>query len=95
MTSIDCDNARTTPGEGDLLTRAEASAFLREFGIRMKPATLARAWSVGSNGPPCRHIRGKPLYPRSVLRAWAEQQTTGLRRSARDATDPEADRGRT
>ena len=70
--------------DDDLLTRAEASEYLRRFGIRMKPATLARAWSTGSNGPPCRHIRGKPYYPRGVLREWAESQTTGLRRSARE-----------
>jgi len=68
----------------DLLTRAEASEFLKTFGIRMKPATLARAWSTGANGPPCRHIRGKPYYPRDVLRAWADSQISGLRRSSRE-----------
>lgn len=68
----------------DLLTRAEASEYLRRFGIRMKPATLARAWSVGANGPPCRHVRRRPLYPRAALRAWAESQSTDLRRSARE-----------
>lgn len=72
------------PEEGELLTRAEASEYLRSFGIRMKPATLARAWSVGSSGPPCRHVRGRPYYPKTLLAAWAESQTTGLRRSARD-----------
>lgn len=70
--------------DDDLLTRAEASAYLLRFGIRMKPATLARAWSTGADGPPCRHVRRRPLYPRAALRAWAESQTTGLRRSARD-----------
>ena len=29
----------------DLLTRTEASAFLATFGIRLKPASLARLWS--------------------------------------------------
>jgi hypothetical protein len=77
------DPARTE-GEGDLLTRGEASEYLKRFGIRMRPATLARAWSTGSNGPPCRHVRGKPFYPRDVLRAWAESQITGLRRSSRE-----------
>ena len=47
----------------DLLTRSEASEYLARFHIRMKPATLARIWSVGGDGPPCRHIRGKPWYP--------------------------------
>ena len=68
----------------DLLTRAEASAYLARFHIRMKPATLARVWSVGGDGPPCQHIRGKPWYPRQSLRQWALSQQTRLRRSRRD-----------
>lgn len=74
------------PPDGDevLLTRQEASVELARYGIRMKAATLARAWSVGSDGPPCRHVRGKPLYPRERLRAWAAAQITGLAGSARE-----------
>ncbi|MDP3747821.1 MAG: hypothetical protein Q8Q88_12320 [Phenylobacterium sp.] len=72
----------------DLLTRAEASAFLATLKIRMKPATLARIWSVGGAGPPCIHVRAKPFYPRGSVRDWAEGQITGLRRSARDAPAP-------
>jgi len=53
----------------DLLTRKEASAFLVQYGIRMKPETLARLWSTGGNGPPCLHVRHRPYYPRGVLRA--------------------------
>ncbi len=60
----------------DHLTRAEASAFLELKGIRMKPTTLARAYSTGSGGPPCRHIRNKPYYPLDLLTAWAEAQIT-------------------
>ena len=60
----------------DHLTRAEASAFLERRGIRMKVSTLARAFSTGSGGPPCRHIRNKPYYPRDLLAAWAEAQIT-------------------
>ena len=59
-----------------LLTRAEASAFLEGRGIRMKPTTLARAYSTGSGGPPCRHIRNKPFYPLDLLEAWARSQIT-------------------
>ncbi|RZJ44931.1 MAG: hypothetical protein EON86_02390 [Brevundimonas sp.] len=70
------------PGDADLLTRKEASAFLAQFGIRLKPQTLARLWSTGGNGPPCRHIRHKPYYPRAVLRDWAIAQTTELRSAA-------------
>lgn len=68
--------------DDDLLTRTEASAYLLRFGIRMRPATLARIWSVGGDGPPCLHVRRKPYYPRGVLEAWARTQTTGLRTSA-------------
>lgn len=76
-------------GDDDLLTRKEASAFLVQFGIRMKPETLARLWSTGGNGPPCRHVRHKPYYPRGVLKAWALAQVSDLRASA-----PPAARGR-
>lgn len=75
--------------EDDLLTRSEASAFLAELGVRLKASTLARLWSTGGNGPPCRHIRSKPHYPRGLLRAWAEAQMTDLRTGA-----PAAARGR-
>lgn len=70
------------PGDDDLLTRKEASAFLAQFGIRMKPQTLARIWSTGGNGPPCRHIRSKPYYPRGVLRDWARSQIGDLKTAA-------------
>jgi hypothetical protein len=75
----------------DLLTRNQASAYLRRFHIGMKPATLARLWSVGGDGPPVQHIRGKPWYPRGQLRAWAESQTTNVRRSRmrRQSSNPD------
>lgn len=82
----------TTEGQGgppaaerddDLLSRVEASAYLARFNIRLKPATLARIWSVGGDGPPCQHVRGKPLYPRGELQAWALAQRTPLRKSGR------------
>ena len=71
------------------LTRAEASAFLTELGIRMKPATLARLWSTNGGGPPCRHIRAKPYYPKDLLKVWAEEQISEVRTGA-----PAAARGR-
>lgn len=58
------------------LTRAQASAYLASRGIHMKPTTLARAYSTGSGGPPCRHIRNKPHYPPDLLTAWADAQIT-------------------
>jgi hypothetical protein len=83
------DVGRSGVGDEDLLTRAEASAFLAQLGVRLKPASLARLWSTGSNGPPCRHIRSKPYYPRGLLRDWAAGQMTELRTGA-----PAAARGR-
>ncbi|WP_293480443.1 hypothetical protein [Phenylobacterium sp.] len=79
----DSENMAARSGEQDidLLTRKEASAYLARFNIALKPATLARIWSVGGDGPPCQHIRRKPFYPRGDLRAWAEAQRTALRRS--------------
>ncbi len=74
--------AEPEAGDGDLLTRKEASAFLAQFGIRMKPQTLARIWSTGGDGPPCLHVRSKPYYPRGVLRDWAKSQVGELRAAA-------------
>lgn len=84
MMSTEPHAAKIEERDDDLLTRAEASEYLRAFHIRMKPATLARVWSVGGDGPPCRHIRGKPFYPRAELKAWAQSQQSNLRRSRRD-----------
>lgn len=70
------DRASRAPTGETLLTRAEASVFLNGRGIRMKPTTLARAYSTGSGGPPCRHIRNKPYYPLDLLETWAEAQIT-------------------
>lgn len=77
----------------DLLSRKEASAYLVRFHVRLKPATLARMWCVGADGPPCRHIRGRPFYPRGELRTWALRQRTGLRTS-KSAIGPAAGEGR-
>lgn len=71
--------------DDDLLTRAEASLLIARYGVRMKPATLARLWSVGRDGPPCRHIRHKPYYPRGLLKAWALSQVGELRTRAPSA----------
>ena len=77
MTSEPHEETPIAPGPlEDHLTRAEASAFLERKGIRMKATTLARAYSTGSGGPPCRHIRNKPYYPLDLLTAWAEAQIT-------------------
>lgn len=82
MIRVDVDGG---DGDGDLLTRQEASAFLAQFGIRLKPATLARLWSTGHQGPPCRHVRAKPYYPRALLRQWAKTQISDVRTGAPSA----------
>ena len=71
-----------------LLTRKEASEALANFGIRLKPSTLARLWSVGSKGPPCRHIRSRPFYPRDLLEDWAKSQISEVRGGAPSAAQP-------
>ena len=63
-------------GASDLLTGKEASACLAGPGIRLKPATLARLWSTGGDGPPCRHVRAKSRCPRGLLRRWASSRIT-------------------
>ncbi|MNR27198.1 hypothetical protein D3C85_1444590 [compost metagenome] len=87
--SVSGDDFETPSGDEDLLTRAEASAFLALMGIRLKPATLARIWSTAADGPPCRHIRSRPYYPRGLLRDWARSQISELRTGA-----PPAAKGR-
>lgn len=84
------EDVRGAAGDGqeDLLTRQEASAYLVQFGIRMKPQTLARLWSTGGDGPPCRHIRSKPFYPRGLLRDWARSQIGEVRAAAPSAARP-------
>lgn len=78
-----CDHAaQPDDGASDLLTRKEASAFLAGPGIRLKPATLARLWSTGGDGPPRRHVRDRPHYPRGLLRNWALSQITEVRTAA-------------
>lgn len=93
MSDLNFSTLRADEHDDDLLTRAEASAYLARYNVRMKPATLARIWSVGQDGPPCRHIRRKPFYPRGELRQWALRQRTGLRAS-RAPTAPAADERR-
>jgi hypothetical protein len=78
-----CEGPTPMLKRDDLLTRKEASDFLLTLGVKLKPSTLARLWSTGGNGPPCVHHRNRPRYPREVLRAWAAEQTTVLRRSRR------------
>lgn len=84
MTDTD-EAAPETESAAALLTRQEASAFLHQMGVRLKPATLARLWSVGGGGPPCVHVRSKPFYPRGLLTEWARSQISEVRSGAPSA----------
>ena len=79
---IDPTQAGQDPEPEVLLTRQEASTFLASLGVRLKPATLARLWSTGGDGPPCRHIRAKPFYPKPLLDDWARSQISEVRTAA-------------
>lgn len=87
MTTLDTPDL--SADEGDLLTRAEAAAVLTDMGIRIKSATLARIWSTAADGPPVRHVRSKPYYPRRLLEDWGRSQISDLRTGA-----PAAAKGR-
>lgn len=71
--------------EDALLTRREASEYLARIGVRRKPATLAKVFSVGAEGPPCVHDGRKPLYPKRLLHAWGMSRLTAVRRSSAEA----------
>jgi hypothetical protein len=71
--------------EDALLTRSQASAYLASIGVRRAPATLAKLFCIGVDGPPCRHDGRRPLYPKRLLHVWGMRQLTRLRRSSAEA----------
>ena len=57
------------------MTRKEACRFLREiFGIRLQPATLAKWFSQGSDGPIAYKAGRAVLYPKELLHMWGERR---------------------
>lgn len=74
--------------EDALLTRAEAAAYLSSIGVRRKPATLAKLFCIGADGPPCKHDGRKPLYPKRELHVWGMRQLSALRRSSKPSACP-------
>lgn len=56
-----------------LLTRAQAAQFLRQYGLPIAAATLAKKAVVGS-GPPFRIGNGRALYETADLIERAEAQ---------------------
>lgn len=76
------------PSNDVLLTRKEASRELAAMGIRRSPATLAKLYSKGTNGPPCVHLGRTPYYLRSELHAWVRRQLTAPRTCSREPRRP-------
>jgi hypothetical protein len=71
--------------EDVLLDRRQASAYLESIGIRRKPATLAKLYCIGADGPPCVHDGRRVLYPKRLLHLWGVRQLTAVRKSSREA----------
>jgi hypothetical protein len=71
--------------EDALLDRRQASAYLETIGVRRKPATLAKLYCIGDDGPPCMHDGRRVLYPKRLLHFWGVRQLTAVRRSSREA----------
>ena len=66
----------------ELLDREQACVYLATIGVRRRPATLAKLFSIRSDGPPCIHDGRKPFYPKRQLHEWGIRQLTQLRRSS-------------
>ena len=55
------------------LRRSDASAYLLEVhGLQFKPSTLAKMFSVRSDGPPAFKVGHIPYYATADLDAWAK-----------------------
>jgi hypothetical protein len=67
------------------LRRRDASQYLRQvYGLTVAPSTLAKWFSLRSDGPPA-YLAGRvPLYPRDRLDAWAAKRLGQLRTSTSD-----------
>lgn len=65
------------------LTRREAAEFLKASGFPVAIATLAKYASVGG-GPVFTSFGRRPLYTPTDLLSWAQERTTGPRRSTSD-----------
>ncbi len=71
--------------EDALLDRRAASQYLLSIGVRRAPATLAKLFCTGADGPPCQHDGRRVLYPKGSLHLWGVHQLSAIRRSSREA----------
>jgi len=65
------------------LSRKEAAEFLTDLGYKTAAATLAKLASIGG-GPVFESFGRKPLYKTVDLLNWAQDRSTGPRRSTSD-----------
>lgn len=71
---------------GKKVSRREASDFLLErYGIRARPATLAKYASIGG-GPPFRRAGRFPIYDTADLDRWARMHVSPLVHSTSELT---------
>ncbi len=68
-----------------LLTRIEASEYLRGLGLSLKPQTLAAIASRAGDGPPTLKRGRFVLYPKRSLHLWGVIRLTGFRRGTSGA----------
>ena len=67
------------------LRRWEASDYLRlVHGIEIAPATLAK-WATVGGGPSYQKVNRTPLYPTTLLDAWATEKLGAVRRSSSES----------
>ena len=57
-----------------LLSRAEVSAYLKSFGLKLAPQTLAKWKSTGAAGPPITYFGHRALYNFAELNSWLNSQ---------------------
>jgi hypothetical protein len=70
------------------LVPLEASTYLEQrWGLRRRPATLAKLRCVSSDGPVFFKANRQVLYPRSGLDRYAAALLSNLRRSTSDRCD--------
>lgn len=63
----------------------EASAYLKQLGVPLEPATLAAYRCARADGPPFRRLGRRIRYSRADLDAYAEQLLGQVYRSTSDA----------
>ena len=87
MTCVQMDAITQTglgrqPFPTELLSRREASLYLADLGIPIRPDTLA-VYAVRRMGPPHRLIAKRAIYVAGDVREWAEKRFKAAERHER------------